>query len=145
MTDTVHASGATIAGEKTEDLRRIGINPDFWYPVALGDDVRHGKTFAARFAGERIALYRSASGKLYALEDRCAHRQVPLSMGVVEGEALRCCYHAWATGATAASRRSLTCPGTAPGRLAECVPTRVTAAVRCGRAPRSAPSAGRSP
>jgi phenylpropionate dioxygenase-like ring-hydroxylating dioxygenase large terminal subunit len=44
----------------------------------------------------RIALYRGQSGAVYALEDRCAHRQVPLSMGVVEGDALRCCYHAWA-------------------------------------------------
>ena len=58
--------------------------------------MRKGKTFAARFAGERIALYRGAGGAVYALEDRCAHRQVPLSMGVVEGDALRCCYHAWA-------------------------------------------------
>jgi len=96
MTDTVRASGATITAEETEDLRRIGIHPDFWYPVALCADVRKGKTFAARFAGERIALFRGAAGKVYALEDRCAHRQVPLSMGVVEGEALRCCYHAWA-------------------------------------------------
>ena len=62
----------------------------------MSGSVRRGKTFAARFAGERIALYRSAGGVVYALEDRCAHRQVPLSMGVVEGEALRCCYHAWA-------------------------------------------------
>ena len=96
MTDTARASGARIAAEKTEDLRRIGIDPDFWYPVALCGEVRKGKTFATRFAGQRIALYRSASGKLHALEDRCAHRQVPLSMGVVEGEVLRCCYHAWA-------------------------------------------------
>ena len=58
--------------------------------------VRKNKTFAATFAGERIALYRGESGTVYALEDRCAHRQVPLSMGVVEGDVLRCCYHAWA-------------------------------------------------
>ena len=85
-----HHSGAIT------DLRRVGINPDFWYPVAVSGSVRKGKTFAATFAGERIALYRGASGTVYALEDRCAHRQVPLSMGVVEGDALRCCYHAWA-------------------------------------------------
>jgi renierapurpurin 18,18'-hydroxylase len=85
-----HPSG-TIA-----DLRRIGINPDYWYPVAESRGVRNKKTCAATFAGERIALYRGESGTVYALEDRCAHRQVPLSMGVVEGEALRCCYHAWA-------------------------------------------------
>jgi phenylpropionate dioxygenase-like ring-hydroxylating dioxygenase large terminal subunit len=78
------------------DLRRIGINPNFWYPVAASRSVRKKETFAAVFAGERIALYRGASGTVYALEDRCAHRQVPLSMGVVEGDALRCCYHAWA-------------------------------------------------
>jgi phenylpropionate dioxygenase-like ring-hydroxylating dioxygenase large terminal subunit len=96
MTETIPARGATISPEKTEDLRRVGISPDFWYPVALSADVRRGKTFAARFAGQRIVLYRGARGAVYALEDRCAHRQVPLSMGVVEGEALRCCYHAWA-------------------------------------------------
>ena len=96
MTQTIPGRNRTIASEEHADLRRVGINPDFWYPVAVSASVRRGKTFAARFAGERIALYRSAGGVVYALEDRCAHRQVPLSMGVVEGEALRCCYHAWA-------------------------------------------------
>jgi len=82
--------------EAIADLRRTGINPNFWYPVAVSRSVRRGKTFAATFAGERIALYRGQSGTVYALEDRCAHRQVPLSMGVVDGDTLRCCYHAWA-------------------------------------------------
>jgi renierapurpurin 18,18'-hydroxylase len=80
----------------TADLRRIGINPDYWYPVAASPSVPPKGTCAATFAGEQIALYRGQSGTVYALEDRCAHRQVPLSMGVVEGDALRCCYHAWA-------------------------------------------------
>jgi len=77
------------------DLRRTGIDPNFWYPVALSGSVRKKKAFAATFAGERIALYRGESGTVYALEDRCAHRQIPLSMGLVEGDTLRCCYHAW--------------------------------------------------
>ncbi len=82
--------------EAQSDLRRTGIDPNFWYPVAVSASLPKNKTFAATFAGERMALYRGASGTVYALEDRCAHRQVPLSMGVVEGETLRCCYHAWA-------------------------------------------------
>ncbi|HSA49752.1 MAG TPA: aromatic ring-hydroxylating dioxygenase subunit alpha [Yinghuangia sp.] len=77
------------------DLRRVGIDPDHWYPVAVSRSVPKGKAFATAFAGERIALFRGASGAVHALEDRCAHRQVPLSMGVVEGDTLRCCYHAW--------------------------------------------------
>ncbi|MFF5981764.1 Rieske 2Fe-2S domain-containing protein [Streptomyces olindensis] len=78
------------------DLRRVGANPDFWYPVARSRSVRGKRAFATAFAGERIALYRGESGTVHALEDRCAHRQVPLSMGVVEGDTLLCCYHAWA-------------------------------------------------
>ena len=34
-------------------------------------------------------------GAIFALEDRCAHRQVPLSKGVVSGNAVRCGYHGW--------------------------------------------------
>src|SRR5262245_61997154 len=96
MAETFPVKGERTATGEIADLRRVGISPDFWYPVAVAASVPREKTFAARFAGERIALYRGASGAVYALADRCAHRQVPLSMGVVEGDALRCCYHAWA-------------------------------------------------
>jgi phenylpropionate dioxygenase-like ring-hydroxylating dioxygenase large terminal subunit len=89
-------AGPVPGPSRLPDLRRVGINPNFWYPVARSRSVRKEKTFAATFAGMRIALYRGESGTVYALEDRCAHRQVPLSMGVVEGDVLRCCYHAWA-------------------------------------------------
>ncbi|SEG92341.1 Phenylpropionate dioxygenase, large terminal subunit [Actinacidiphila yanglinensis] len=78
------------------DLRRVGIHPDAWYPVVASRSVQRNAVVAAAFAGERIAVYRGDKGEVHALEDRCAHRQVPLSMGVVEGETLRCCYHAWA-------------------------------------------------
>ena len=77
------------------DLRRTGANPDYWYPLAWSDEIRPGKALATRFAGLAIVLYRGRSGALYALEDACAHRQVPLSQGMVEGETLRCGYHGW--------------------------------------------------
>lgn len=78
-----------------DDLRRAGTNPDYWYPVALSKDVKRGETLAVSFAELEIVLVRSKSGVLYALEDRCAHRQVPLSRGKVSGERLRCSYHGW--------------------------------------------------
>ncbi|MFH0518481.1 Rieske 2Fe-2S domain-containing protein [Streptomyces sp. M41] len=89
-------SGEGAPRSDTVDLRRVGANPDYWYPIALSRNIRRGRVTASAFAGERIALYRGKSGRVHALEDRCAHRQVPLSMGVVEGDVLRCCYHAWA-------------------------------------------------
>jgi renierapurpurin 18,18'-hydroxylase len=79
----------------TPDLRKTGIHPDYWYPVACSKDLKAGKTLGVRFAGEPIVLVRSQDNTLYALEDRCAHRQVPLRFGVVRGDRLQCSYHCW--------------------------------------------------
>jgi phenylpropionate dioxygenase-like ring-hydroxylating dioxygenase large terminal subunit len=77
------------------DLRRIGAHPDQWYPLAWSDELKPGKTLGRRFAGDPIVLYRGSSGSVFALEDRCAHRQVPLHLGVVSGDDLKCHYHGW--------------------------------------------------
>ncbi|HUY68583.1 MAG TPA: Rieske 2Fe-2S domain-containing protein, partial [Alphaproteobacteria bacterium] len=87
---------------ETADLRRVGAHPDYWYPVAWASDLKPGTACGVQFAGAPIALVRTASGRLYALEDRCAHRQVPLSLGMVEGERLRCTYHGWTYDCTGA-------------------------------------------
>jgi len=43
-----------------------------------------------------IVIFRTAgSGKLVAMENRCPHRQAPLSMGKVIGEDIMCIYHGW--------------------------------------------------
>ena len=42
---------------------------------------------------------RTESGAVFAREDRCAHRQMPLHLGAVKGEQLQCCYHGWCYGA----------------------------------------------
>ena len=77
------------------DLRRVAAHPDYWYPLAWSSEVKPEKALARRFAGEPVVLFRAKNGEIYALEDRCAHRQVPLSLGVVEGDTLRCGYHGW--------------------------------------------------
>ena len=81
--------------EASFDLRNVGAHPDHWYPVAWSREVEPGQTYAARFAGEPIVLVRPRIGPVFALEDRCAHRQVPLSKGTVDGCTIRCCYHGW--------------------------------------------------
>ncbi len=78
------------------DLRRVGAHPDHWYPLAWSRELAAGKSLAVRFAGEPIVLVRPEEGPVFALEDRCAHRQVPLSNGLVEGCTVRCGYHGWA-------------------------------------------------
>ncbi len=88
-------NGVSQASKRPRDLRRVGSHPDHWYPLAWSHELKRGKTLAVRFAGEPIVLARPESGPVFALEDRCAHRQVPLSKGVVQGDAIRCCYHGW--------------------------------------------------
>jgi phenylpropionate dioxygenase-like ring-hydroxylating dioxygenase large terminal subunit len=77
------------------DIRRVGLHPDFWYPLARSKDVPQGRTHLAMFGGQPIVLARGESGEVFALDDRCAHRQFPLHKGVVCGDMLKCAYHAW--------------------------------------------------
>ncbi|CAD6548671.1 aromatic ring-hydroxylating oxygenase subunit alpha [Paraburkholderia metrosideri] len=90
-----HAPGVAVNDAPVRDLRRVGIHPDYWYPLAWSHEVKAGKTHGVTFAGDPIVLARTESGKVFALEDRCAHRQVPLHQGVVDGESIRCGYHGW--------------------------------------------------
>ena len=65
-----------------------------WYCSALAEEV--GNTPLARIICEiPIVLYRTGSGKVAALEDRCSHRQAPLSRGRVNGDEIECAYHGY--------------------------------------------------
>src|SRR5579871_3694067 len=90
-----HAPDHATHDAPVRDLRRVAIHPDHWYPLAWSHEVKRGKTLGVTFAGDPIVLARTESGKVFALEDRCAHRQVPLHQGVVDGESIRCGYHGW--------------------------------------------------
>lgn len=79
----------------TRDLRKTGIDPEHWYPLLRSRALKRGAAVGVSFAGEPIVLVRTETGAVFALEDRCAHRQVPLHAGVVAGERLQCCYHGW--------------------------------------------------
>ena len=63
-----------------------------WY-VAAWDREVGSKPLARTFLGEPVVLYRTGRGEPVGLEDRCCHRQLPLSMGKVEERGLRCGYH----------------------------------------------------
>ncbi len=84
------------------DIRKTGLSPDHWYPVARSEQVVKGKPRGVSFAGQPIVLVRPEQGPVFALENRCAHRQIPLEVGVVRGELLQCAYHGWTYDSTGA-------------------------------------------
>jgi phenylpropionate dioxygenase-like ring-hydroxylating dioxygenase large terminal subunit len=90
-----HEAISPVTDTPEADIRKTGAHPDHWYPLARSTDVKPGSLLGGYFAGDPVVLVRTTSGKIFALEDRCAHRQVPLHAGVVDGENIQCCYHGW--------------------------------------------------
>ena len=42
-----------------------------------------------------VALFRTGAAEVFALEDRCPHKGVPLSEGIVHGQSVTCPLHNW--------------------------------------------------
>ena len=49
-----------------------------WYPAFFSASLREGEVRPQEMLGERI-MFKRIQGRIYAMEDRCAHRGVPLS------------------------------------------------------------------
>ncbi len=64
-----------------------------WYVIAWDHEIGADALFSRRVLDEPILVYRTSSGALTALEDRCCHRLAPLSLGRKEGDCVRCGYH----------------------------------------------------
>jgi len=67
-----------------------------WHLLALSRDLRT-KPLSRMIADTPIVLFR-ADGKAVAFEDRCPHRNYPLSEGRVRDGGLQCPYHGWRFG-----------------------------------------------
>jgi nitrite reductase/ring-hydroxylating ferredoxin subunit len=72
-----------------------GLDPAYWYPVEYERNVRPGQVIEVKSWQTTLALFRARDGRLGAIEDRCAHRQVKLSAGRVDDCRLTCRYHGW--------------------------------------------------
>jgi nitrite reductase (NADH) small subunit len=57
-----------------------------------------GARRVAREGKVDVAVFRSASDRIFALLDRCPHKGGPLSQGIVFGEHVACPLHNWAIG-----------------------------------------------
>ncbi len=68
---------------------------DFWYVVALSQQLRPNTALARSLLGEWLVIFRGKNGQPVALRDRCLHRNSRLSPGQVCQGTLRCPYHGW--------------------------------------------------
>lgn len=67
-----------------------------WYPMAVTADMDPSRPNKLELLGEALVAWRDGGGEWRVFEDRCPHRNVPLSEGRVERDGtLLCAYHAW--------------------------------------------------
>ncbi len=81
--------------------------PRGWFMVAAADEMQEGEPLPLRFFGREFALYRGKSGKLVLLDAYCPHMGTHLARnttsytvrdGQIDGDSIRCPYHAWRFG-----------------------------------------------
>lgn len=68
--------------------------PAGWYILCRSRQLRQ-KPRRFMHAGLALVAFRTGHGQIGILEDRCAHRAVPLSAGKVCGDTVECPYHGW--------------------------------------------------
>ncbi len=64
-----------------------------WYVAGWSAELSDSGITALSIINEPLILFRTSGGDVVVLEDRCCHRQAPLSLGRREGDNIRCMYH----------------------------------------------------
>ncbi len=59
------------------------------------DDIKPGRAIRVKIGDHAIAIAKTKSGDIHALDDKCSHGEISLSEGFVDNETIEC----WAHGA----------------------------------------------
>lgn len=68
---------------------------DIWYYGLPGNSLKPGQIIAKTFLNEPILFGRCQSGEVFAIQNRCPHRSIPLDRGRFDGHEVSCGYHGW--------------------------------------------------
>ena len=66
-----------------------------WVEVGSLGDIPSRGARCVNTPGGRIAVFRTAEGQVFAIEDHCPHKGGPLSQGIVHGTSVTCPLHNW--------------------------------------------------
>ncbi len=68
---------------------------NFWYPVALSNEVTNEKPLEVEIMTLKFVAFRDTAGKAHVLSNTCVHRGGALGRGKVNGDCVACPYHGW--------------------------------------------------
>lgn len=66
-----------------------------WIDIAALEDVPARGARVVKTRDGCVAIFRSASDEVFALDNTCPHKKGPLSEGIVHGNAVTCPLHNW--------------------------------------------------
>ncbi len=66
-----------------------------WIQVGRLDDIPRMGARVVECSDGNIAVFRTSSDEVFALQDQCPHRGGPLSQGIVHGRRVACPLHDW--------------------------------------------------
>jgi len=72
---------------------------NFWYPIALADEITNEEPLAVQIMSLNFVAFRDTEGKAHVLSNTCIHRGGALARGKVNGDRVACAYHGWEFGA----------------------------------------------
>ena len=69
-----------------------------WIVVGHLNDIKRRGSRCIKGPEFTIAIFRTADDQIYAIEDRCPHKNGPLSQGIVHDGSVTCPLHNWVIG-----------------------------------------------
>lgn len=66
-----------------------------WYIACLLEELEIQNPMKRKIVNHDLVIFKTKSGKIGVIEDRCCHRNVNLSLGEVKDECIKCAYHGW--------------------------------------------------
>jgi nitrite reductase [NAD(P)H] small subunit len=66
-----------------------------WIAIGSLSDIPLRGARCVEMPNGKIAVFRTADGRVFALDDRCPHKGGPLSQGIVHGPSVTCPLHNW--------------------------------------------------
>lgn len=78
--------------KSVKDYVRLPFVYEHWYVAGTADEFTN-KPVSKTLLNRSIVFYRTSTGEISAMQNRCLHRSFPLSEGYLEGDNLVCRYH----------------------------------------------------
>lgn len=71
------------------------LNESKWVEVGVVDDIPRQGSRCITVGNNAIAIFRTVDDQIFALEDKCPHKNGPLSQGIVHDGCVTCPLHNW--------------------------------------------------